>query len=87
MRFLVEWLPDAEDDLAAAWMQAPDRQVVTDAQAVIDRLLARDPLTNGAEVAEGLRKFTVAPLVVYYEVDTGRRHVTVTNVALVLGTS
>jgi len=82
MSFLVEWLPDAEDDLAAAWIQASDRQAVTGAQALIDRLLARDPLTNGEEVAEGLRKIIAEPVVAYYEVDTGRRHVTVTNVAL-----
>jgi len=49
---------------------------------MIDRLLARDPLGNGDEVAEGLHKITVAPLVAYYEVDTGRRHVTVSNEAL-----
>ena len=23
--FIVEWLPDAEDELAAAWIQAQDR--------------------------------------------------------------
>jgi len=83
----VEWLADAEDDLAAAWLKAPDRRAVTDAQAVIDRLLARDPLSNGEEVAEGLRKLTVAPLVAYYEVDQDRRHVTVSNVALLPGLS
>jgi hypothetical protein len=37
--FGVEWLPEAEDDLAAVWLQGPDRQAITDAQSRIDQLL------------------------------------------------
>lgn len=34
--FWVEWPPDVLSDLADIWLQAPDRQAVTDAQARID---------------------------------------------------
>ena len=31
----LDWLSEAEDDLADIWTQAPDRQAVTDAQNMI----------------------------------------------------
>ena len=37
--FSVEWPPDILSDLADIWLQAPDRQAVTDAESEIDRLL------------------------------------------------
>jgi hypothetical protein len=42
----VEWPEEAAAELARIWMQASDRRAGTDAQARIDRLLARDPLAN-----------------------------------------
>jgi len=77
----VDWLSEAEDDLADLWIHAPDRAALTAAQNQIDQLLRRDPLGLGTELGEGLRKITVEPLKAYYTVDVPRRRVTVSNVA------
>jgi hypothetical protein len=62
--YTVEYTSVAEDQLADVWVQAPDRQAVTAAEAHIHQSLARDPLGQGVAVAEGLHKLTVAPLTV-----------------------
>ncbi len=77
----LEWLPEAEDDLADIWTKASDRPDVNRAQSEIDRLLIRDPIGIGVDVAEGLRKVVVPPLVAYYNVDEDHKHVTVSNLA------
>jgi hypothetical protein len=79
MNWTVEWLPDAEDALAEAWLQAPDPQAVTAAQAQIDRLLARDPQANGQHLHEGLYQITLAPLTVFYSIDAAQRRVEVSD--------
>jgi plasmid stabilization system protein ParE len=66
--FTVEWTSTAEDQLTDIWMQATDPGAVTKATAAIDALLARNPLGHGSAVQEGLRKITIAPLTVYYQV-------------------
>jgi hypothetical protein len=73
----VDWLPDALQALADLWVQAADRQAVTDAQAEIDRTLAQDPLSTGHPLPEGLYRLVVPPLAVLYSVDQTRRHVAV----------
>lgn len=78
--FRVEWLQDAETELAAIWLRATDRQAVTAAQATIDRLLATDPLQNSTEVAEGLRKLIVGPLIVLFSVQQAKLLVEVYSV-------
>jgi plasmid stabilization system protein ParE len=79
--YTVEWTSTAEDQLAEIWLQASDPQAVTTAQATIDGMLARNPLGHGVEVQEGLRKITVPPLTVYYEVNATQRVVEVSGVA------
>ena len=71
----------AEDQLTDIWVQAPDRQAVTAAEAEINKRLGRDPLGQGEAVAEGLRKLAVTPLTVYYQVDQAQRVVEVQAVA------
>ena len=80
MNYTVEWDPNALQELAAIWLNAADRQAVTDAEARVDALLGTDPLRHGTPVAEGLYKLTVAPLTVYYSVDQAPRHVEVSKV-------
>jgi hypothetical protein len=80
--YTVEWLPGAEQELADIWLAAPDRSAVTRAEATITRLLARDPLHSGVEVAEGLRKLIVDPLMLFYSVQQANRKVEVSKVAL-----
>jgi hypothetical protein len=77
----VESTSIAEDQLAEIWLHAPDQRAVTAAQAAIERTLARDPLAHGQEVREGLRKLTVAPLTVYYEVRPAQKVVEIQAVA------
>lgn len=43
----VEWTPEAENDLAAIWNDAADRNVVTSAAEWLEQHLARDPLRFG----------------------------------------
>ena len=44
MKYTVEWLPIAEDQLAGIWLKATDRNAVSAAVHAIDALLERDPL-------------------------------------------
>jgi hypothetical protein len=81
MNWTYELSPEAEEDLAYLWMNAPDRQAVNAADNEIVRRLTRDPLGAGQELSEGLRKVTVDPLKAFYEVDTARRHVKITRYA------
>jgi hypothetical protein len=69
MNYSVDWSPDARSTLAAIWLGASNRRAVTMAQARIDRLLAADPLRNGAPAAEGLYAIDVHPLRVQFELD------------------
>jgi hypothetical protein len=80
MNHTVEWRPEAEDALAEAWLQADDPQAVTEAQARIDHLLARDPLGSGTHLHEGLYQVVDHPLTVFYSVESARRHVEVQQV-------
>jgi hypothetical protein len=84
-RYTVDWDPEAEDDLARAWMRASDPSAVTRAQVEADRLLAQDPIGNGRHLSEGLYRMEVPPLIVSYTVDTVRQHAQVTSVALLPG--
>jgi hypothetical protein len=79
--YTVEWTTPAEDQLADIWLAASDPVAVTTATAAIDALLARDPLGHGLDVQEGLRKLRIAPLTVFYEVQTSRSWVEVSAVA------
>lgn len=66
MRYTVIALPEAEEELARIWMEAPDSESVSFASHQIDVMLKYDPLMRGREYDE-LRILTVEPLsVVYY---------------------
>jgi hypothetical protein len=71
MRFTVLWTPAAEQNLAAVWLDADDRDAVTSAANTIDRLLAQDPESHGEARFDTVRTLTVAPLGVDYEVLEG----------------
>jgi hypothetical protein len=81
MNWIYELSYEGAEDLADLWTTAPDRQAVNAAENEIYRQLTRDPLGAGQELSEGLRKVTVDPLTAYYEVDTARRHVKITQYA------
>ena len=78
--FTVDWKPDVLDELTALWLAAPDRRAVTDAQARIDSLLARDPTQLGLHLSAGLYRLDVAPLAVTYTVDQQHKRVEIDSV-------
>jgi len=55
MTYTVTWTPDAEQELAAIWLQAANRAAVTRAAHEIDQRLGRDPLSEG-ESRSGIRR-------------------------------
>jgi hypothetical protein len=65
MKWTVVWLPSAEDDLAAAWLAAPDRQEITDAAQRLERDLQNDPDLKGEDFY-GDRIYQYGPLAVAY---------------------
>ena len=79
----VQWVLHARTLLAAAWLAASNRNAVTRAQHAIDQALANDPKTAGRELAEGLWRIEVSPLVVFYEIDDTSNTVTVTDLAFI----
>lgn len=74
MRYTVIWLPDAEQELAAIWLAAMDRRVVTQTAHTIDLLLRHDPDTQGESREEDRRILIALPLCVVFRVlEQGRR--------------
>ena len=63
--------PWVEDQLAELWLAADDRPEVTAASNAIDRELREDAENKGELVEEGLRRFALGPLLVYYSVHPG----------------
>lgn len=68
MRYTVIWTNTAEQDLAALWMAALDRNAVTSAANVVDQLLAEDPDTRGHARFDTVRSLVLAPLGVDFEI-------------------
>jgi hypothetical protein len=77
MIFTVGWKQPAQDSLARIWVNAPDRQAVTDAANAIDRELRVDAERKGMPYPGGRRLFRFPPLSVVFEVDPGDCKVTV----------
>ncbi len=47
MNYSVVWVPSTEQELAATWLAAADRNAVTAASHALDRDLAQDPHGRG----------------------------------------
>jgi hypothetical protein len=81
MSYAVDWTPAARRQLAAHWVQhRAHRWAITAAQARIDRRLAANPAGAGTPLSEGLYSLVDLPLGVLFEIDDGRREVTVVSV-------
>jgi hypothetical protein len=80
MNYTVIWLPDAEQELAALWRNAPNRDAITVAAALIDQLLEREPETAGESRPDGRRILFASPLGVIYRVRPDQREVNVHHV-------
>jgi plasmid stabilization system protein ParE len=79
MRFTVTWHPSAERELTEIWLQAMDREAVTQAANRIDQTLASQPLTYG-DVFYGDRILVVLPLAATYTVSEQDRTVQILQI-------
>jgi plasmid stabilization system protein ParE len=68
MKYKVDWLPAAEQELADIWLQAADRNAVSQAAHAIDQVLEIDPDHAGESRPEGRRIFFGPPLGVLFRV-------------------
>ena len=68
MRYTVIWTPAAEQNLAAVWTAALDRNAMTSAANIVDQLLAKDPETRGELRFDTVRSFAIVPLGVDFEI-------------------
>ena len=65
MRYTVTWVPAAQDELARIWMNAADRNQITRAAALIDRILGSDPTRRAVPEGDEYR-LVVRPLAVLF---------------------
>jgi hypothetical protein len=80
--FDVRWTDRADQELAAAWLGAADRDAVTHAADRVESLLARDPLGQGESRSGNDRLLFERPLAVLYRVEPAARVVWVITVRL-----
>jgi hypothetical protein len=80
MKYLVDWLPDAEQELADLWLNAADRSVITQAAYSIDQRLQDDPETAGESRPNDRRILFGPPRGVIFRVHQDSRRVEVHHV-------
>jgi plasmid stabilization system protein ParE len=80
MTYTVDWLPDAEEELAAIWLAASDRGAVTGAAHRIDLRLRDNPEEQCESRSGGRRILFDKPLGVLFHVNASERHVNVVHV-------
>lgn len=73
------WHPSTIQELAQIWLDAADRDAVTQATNAIDRSLAHDPGDKGVDFY-GDRLFVSIPLAVTFTVDDNDRVVQILQV-------
>jgi hypothetical protein len=76
MIYTVVWTDTARDQLAAIWVQASNRQAITDAGDRIDPVLRSDPETKGTLLG-AFSILSLPPLAVLYHVSPDDRMVKV----------
>jgi hypothetical protein len=80
MNWTVIWMPPAEEQLAAAWLAAADRNAVTRAADDIDLVLETFPTTAGEPLFDTVYEYEQPPLTVEYETDDANHTVYVLRV-------
>jgi len=80
MIFVVIWTLAAEQDLAAVWLGAVDRNAIAAASHAIDLLLQEDADTVGQPLFDTVRTVLVPPLGVDFDVDPASAPVYVLSV-------
>lgn len=74
MMFTVVWTPAAEQNLAALWLQASDRNTLAMVSNTIDALLRQDPQTRGEPGFDTVRELVIPPLGVDFDVQGAGSH-------------
>ena len=77
-RYTVICLKEPENNLAALWIQGPDRAAITAAQDQMDQKLADDPHKHGKHLAEDLWVLEVPPLRALFEINEPDKQVIIT---------
>jgi plasmid stabilization system protein ParE len=80
MKYTVEWLPKAEQELADVWLRATNRQAVTQAAIGVDNRLAISPEKQGESRPNGRRILFVRPLGVIFRVRINEGRVLILHV-------
>lgn len=81
MKYQVIWVTVAEHDLAAIWLDAPDRKAVTSAVQVLDVKLRRDRLHLGESRKSSFHRVAFEhPLGIEFEVIEDDKKVIVQGV-------
>jgi hypothetical protein len=61
MKYTVEWIPPAEDELTALWTTAPDQAMVTAVVQRLEQLLSLDPYRVGESRQSSVSRVVLAP--------------------------
>jgi len=85
VKYTVVWVRSAEDELAAIWLEATDRHLVTASALDIDARLAVNPGEEGESRDGNLRILIARPLAVTFAVAHADRLVRVLDVWEVSG--
>jgi hypothetical protein len=83
MKFSITWTPSARSQLVNLWVQAADRQAITDAADRIDQELSRDPEQKGIEWPP-YRVYFEEPLAVLFKVVPDDKRVWIYQVRLTI---
>jgi hypothetical protein len=82
MKWTVVWRPPTEDNLADLWVDASDRNAISQAADTIDQILRSDPYAFGESRSGNTRILIIEPLAVVYDVLPDDCLVMVTSVRL-----
>lgn len=80
-RFTVVWWPKAQDDLAALWLRAARRQLITADADELEQHLRESPTECGEESDGGIYRVDLRAIRVYFRVSELDRLVEVLGVA------
>jgi hypothetical protein len=80
MRYTVVSKPLADLQLGDIWLQAVDRQAVTDASDRVNALLRDNPAQRGKQRTDGRYVIVCAPLSITYEVSEADLKATIVSI-------
>jgi hypothetical protein len=80
MKYRVEWLESAEEELAAVWLRSAYRRELTLSSATLDRMLEYDAHEIGESREPGIRFINLWPIGINFSADEATRVVKVVHV-------